>query len=481
MPVNLAQLVAVGLLAVAVGLGALGARTLLRPVAAIPGRIALAPAADAQKSGPDAAIKAAPSDEATGSLKNNHRRVKFDNGLTVHLRPISGAKQTALVILYSVGSDHDPAGRSGLGHLVEHVYLTAAAGREKARTVEEFMRRYPDGANGQTGDRYTMFATLFPAQDLNDELRDAAARMSDLRITAADLERERPGLLEQIRNMFGGMPALAAQNHARELVRPTPGEGQHGGELAQIRSATVDEVQAHWARYYKPRNAIVALAGAFDPAGAAKAIKTHFAGLAAGEPAPNSHATGTPQFGAVRELKVKPMQPTDVTTIALAYPAPEPGSALYAPFLVLVSRLQAASSKLGGGPFPFPVYFTPLDDGAVVIVSSPAQKGENAAKAIARLEAFVAETIGPQLHHRELVATSQELAPILGATAIPDEVLGQNPYGVAFELGRWEQLGVDPVALGRSIEAVANPDLRRVATEVFAPSRHAGAFVVVEK
>jgi zinc protease len=474
MPVNLPQLAAAGLLAV-------GARALVRPVAANPGPVALAPAAAAQQSGPDGAFNAAPSDEKTGSSKHDHRRIKFDNGLTVHLRPNSGAKQTALVILYSVGSDHDPAGRSGLGNLVEHVYLTAAAGREKARTVDEFMRRYPDGANAQTGDRYTMFATLFPANDLNDELRDAAARMSDLRITAADLERERPHVLEQIGNMFGGMAALAAQNHARQLVRPSPGAGRHGGELAQIRAATVDEVQAHWARYYKPRNAIVALTGEFDPAEAAKAIKTHFAGLAAGEPARLPHDPGTPQFGAVRELKVKPMQPTDVTTVALAYPAPEPGSALYAPFLVQVSRLAAASSKLGGGPFPFPVYFTPLDDGAVVIVSSPAQKGENAAKSIARLEAFVAETIGPPLHHRELVATSQELGPNLGAEAIPDDVLGQNPYGVAFELGRWEQLGVDPAALARSIEAVADPDLRWVATEVFAPSRHSGAFVVVEK
>ena len=151
----------------------------------------------------------------------------LDNGLTVYLRRIAGAKQTALVILYSVGNDHDPTGRSGLGHLVEHLYLTAAAGGEKARTVEEFARRYPDGANAQTGDRYTMFATQFPAKDLNDELRDAAARMSDLRITAGDLERERPRLLEEIGNMFGDMPALAAQNQARELVRPTPGSGRH--------------------------------------------------------------------------------------------------------------------------------------------------------------------------------------------------------------------------------------------------------------
>ena len=457
------------------------ARTLVRPVVPNPGGIALASAGAAQHPGPDAAVKAAPGDEKTGSLNRHHARVKFDNGLTVHLRPIAGAKQTALVNLYSVGNDHDPTGRSGLGHLVEHLYLMAAAGGEKTRTVEEFMRRYPDGANGQTGDRYTMFATVFPAKDLNDELRDAAARMSDLRITAADLERERPRLLEEIGNMFGDMPALAAQNHARELVRPTPSSGRHGGQPAQIRAATVDNVRAHWTRYYKPRNAIVALAGEFDSAEAAKAIKTHFEGLAAGEPAPMPHNPGTPQFGAVRELKAKPMEITDVTTVSLAYPAPQPGSELYAPFLVLVSRLQAASSKLGGGPFPFPVYFTPIDDGAVVVVSSPAQSGENAAKAIARLEAFVAETIGPPLHHRELVATNREFAPLLGTSALPDELLGQNPYGVAFQLGRCEQVGIDPVALGRSIEAVTDPELRRVGTAVFAPSRHAGAFVVAEK
>ena len=77
----------------------------------------------------------------------------------------------------------------GIAHLAEHVYLTSAAGEEKARTTEEFSRRYPDGANGQTGDRYTVFATTFPEKELDAELQDAAARMGDLRVTAEDLER----------------------------------------------------------------------------------------------------------------------------------------------------------------------------------------------------------------------------------------------------------------------------------------------------
>ena len=74
-------------------------------------------------------------------------RFTLGNGLTVLLRPIRGTKSIALNVLYSIGSDHDPAGHSGLTHMLEHLYITAAAGPEKARTAEEFARRYEMGAN----------------------------------------------------------------------------------------------------------------------------------------------------------------------------------------------------------------------------------------------------------------------------------------------------------------------------------------------
>src|SRR6516225_4133175 len=114
---------------------------------------------------------------------------RLENGLTVILRPIRGCDETALVVLFDIGGDHDPRGRCGLGHLVEHVYVTAAAGDEKMRTADACVQRYRGGWNAQTGDRYTVIATVFARDDLPKELRDAAARMGDLRVTAEDLER----------------------------------------------------------------------------------------------------------------------------------------------------------------------------------------------------------------------------------------------------------------------------------------------------
>ncbi len=109
--------------------------------------------------------------------------------------------------------------------------------------------------------------------------------MSDLRLSSETLEQEKARLLEEVQNMFANFPPLAAQNNARELIRPTPDGGRCGGQPDQVRALRTKDVQEHLGRYYRPRNAIVSIAGAFDPAAARKAISAHFAGLAPGKTA----------------------------------------------------------------------------------------------------------------------------------------------------------------------------------------------------
>jgi zinc protease len=179
-------------------------------------------------------------------------------------------------------------------------------------------------------------------------------------------------------------------------------------------------------------------------------------------------------------LTVSSSIPNAQPMACLAYAAPQPGSAQYAPFLVLISRLWAGAEKLGGGQSSMPVFFTPLDDGAFVAVSSPAKTGETTKMALTRLETFVAETIEPPLRDSERAATQQQIGFFLGTIDLPDEVL-QNVYGVAFSLGRREQLGIDSARLKRAVEAVSEPDLRRVAKQVFAPTQHAAVFVTLEQ
>jgi zinc protease len=385
-------------------------------------------------------------------------------------------------LVYNLGGDHDPKGRSGLAHLVEHLYVTAAAGKQPARSAEEYFRSFPSGCNAQTGDRYTVFATVFPKAQLDAELRDAAARMVDLRITSADLERERSRLLDEVANMFGRFPALGAMNQARELIRPTPHGGRKGGQPERVRTITLEEIQTHWKRFYKPGNAILVVAGPVDPAAVRRAVTERFGGLPPGERVPAAAAPGAAKFGTIREVSIRSALPQAGNEACLAFRAPGPGSELYAPFLVLVSRLLAsASAKLDVGGGRMPVYFPALDDPEMLALTVAAKPGEGTKPVLARLEAIVADAVKPPLRPGEVASVRQMLGFPLGLGDIPDRFLAQNPYGVAFSLARREQLGIDPAKLDRALDAVTDQDLRRAATAVFSPDRHAGAVISVEK
>jgi zinc protease len=406
-------------------------------------------------------------------------RFTLDNGMAVRIRPIQGASRVALLVLYKVGGDHDPWGRSGLSHLAEHLYVTSAAGEAPARTAEAFFRRYPDGCNAQTGDRYTVIATVFPKHDLEKELREAAARMGDLRITTTDLDRERPRLLDEVANMFGRIPTLGAVNLARERIRPTPRGGRKGGLPEQVAAITLHDIREHWRRYYKPRNAILVLAGAVDEGVATQTVKNHFAKLPRGEELPQPADPVAPQVGVVREAAVRTFRPQTAPVACVAYAAPNPGTELYAPFLVLASRFWAASlpPDAGGEAGRPSLYFPLLEDPAMLGVSATARPGEVSEEAIARLDSFVADAVSKSLRDDERASTRQAFAMFLGTAELPDGALAQNPYGVALALARREQLGIDPAALGIAFDTFTERDLRRAAAEIFAPDQRVGVWL----
>ena len=119
----------------------------------------------------------------------------------------------AVVVLYDVGELHDPPGKSGLGHLVEHIYVTAATPSTPQRTAQQFMENYRkeiaglviSQCNAQTGDDYTVLAGVVPPNRLEEEIKQAAQRMSQLKIEQSDLDREVPRMMEEIHNMFEGI------------------------------------------------------------------------------------------------------------------------------------------------------------------------------------------------------------------------------------------------------------------------------------
>ena len=162
--------------------------------------------------------------------------------------------------------DHDPAGESGRAHLLEHLYATSATDTSTARDMNQLVERYAGQLNMQTGHDYTVIAGVVGADAVTEELKDAASRMTSLRVTQEDLEREIPRMLLELRNMYGGIPGLAGINHVRNRLHAIPAGGRFGGADEHLEAMRVDGLQDAWRDYYQPNNAILVLAGGFDVA-----------------------------------------------------------------------------------------------------------------------------------------------------------------------------------------------------------------------
>ncbi|MCA9306707.1 MAG: insulinase family protein [Phycisphaerales bacterium] len=421
----------------------------------------------------------------TTTHAGNADRFTLDNGMRVILRPIDGAQSTALVTLFTIGERHDPAGASGMAHMMEHLLVTAAAGNIPARTAEVWFTTYAPplgGANAQTGEDYTVLATVFPNEHLESELDDLAARLEGLTITQSDLDRELPRLELELSNMFGGIPHLASMNLAREAIRPS-GEGfRKGGLIDQLRAVTVDQAQRFADAYYKPRNALVVIAGGFDADQTRALIEQHVADIESGDAPPPMRnranlADVPPQSIAIDAADWNQGAPI-VITRAIAAPAPD--SPHYAPFLVHITRLfqkAMASYKPGDAP---PVQYALIDDPHTLYIAATATSEDELDNARDKIDELIkAATIESADKPVDTPMTAMQFGWMFGSTDVPEAALVNNPYGVAFALGRAELMGINWPTLRGRLNNLTREDMESAAESIFSESNSAEVIVSV--
>ncbi len=412
----------------------------------------------------------------TGNQTSSVTEYQLDNGLPVILRRIRGTRLVTLVILYSIGEDHDPRGKSGMGHLIEHLYVTAAAGSAKARNIGEYIARYPDGWNAQTGRDYTVIATVFPKERLESEIQDAAARMREFSITENDLKREIPRIEQELSNMYSAIPALVAQNLASEMVVAHRLGARKGGVVEQIKSIDLENLRKRIKTLYKPQNATIIIAGGIEPEELRKAIDREFATINSGDRIGLPPSFPRPSYGKTEKKRIHRQFPEVQSHVAIAFSTPKPLEELFPAFMIVAARLQLNSSQLNPPQGVFPLTYAPLDRPEVLIVNLPVGKNEEIQSVLNRLKRFVTGTASKNLDKRDIEATKQVFGFTLGLQEYPDKVLANNVYGVAFSLGRWAQLGIDSKRLLEDIGRVTQEDLKK-ATEVYFDILNCGSVV----
>ena len=202
---------------------------------------------------------------------------KLDNGLKVVLTRDTTAPTVTVGVYYHIGFRIEPRGRTGFAHLFEHLMFQGSGNLGKM----EFIRLVEGNGgvlNGSTRFDYTNYYQIVPAHVLETVLWAEADRMKALAITQANLENQQGVVKNEVRDAtmnapYGGFPWLTMPQVANENWY-----NAHNfyGDLADLDAATLEDAKSFFDTYYAPNNAVLVVAGDFDPAAARAAIARYF-------------------------------------------------------------------------------------------------------------------------------------------------------------------------------------------------------------
>jgi len=272
-------------------------------------------------------------------------RATLGNGLRVVLSPDRSSPVVAVAVYYDVGIRSEPEGRTGFAHLFEHLMFQGSSSLEKMEHVK-YVQSSGGTLNGSTRLDYTNYYEALPAHALERALFLEADRMRSPRVTEENLANQIAVVKEEIRvnvlnQPYGGFPWLTLPP---VLFETFPNAHNGYGGFEDLESATVDDAQDFFDRYYAPGNAVLVVGGDLDAADTMRLVERHFGDVPAravperpdfDEPAPTSER---------RAQHVDTHAPAPA--LALGWRLPDPADlAAYLPFVVLSSALTTGDAS----------------------------------------------------------------------------------------------------------------------------------------
>ncbi len=204
---------------------------------------------------------------------------RLTNGLHVTLSEDHTAPIVAVNLWYHVGSANERDGLTGFAHLFEHMLFQ---GSEHVGTNEHFetIQRAGGTLNGSTWLERTNYFETVPSNHLESILWLEADRMGFLLpgMTQQKLDLQRDVVKNERRWSMDNQPYGTWWEKLPALCYPPTHPFHHSliGSMEDLSAASLEDVASFFRTYYTPDNAVLSIAGDFDPAQARAAIERYF-------------------------------------------------------------------------------------------------------------------------------------------------------------------------------------------------------------
>lgn len=271
---------------------------------------------------------------------------KLPNGLRVILSEDHTTPTVVVAVYYNIGFRIEPRDRTGFAHLFEHMMFQGSENLGKMEFVN-MVQKNGGILNGSTRFDFTNYFEVMPAHKLETALWAEADRMKGLAITQENLTNQQGVVKNEVKvnvlnQPYGGFPWLDMPQYANENWY-----NAHNfyGDLADLDSAKLEDVDKFFKTFYAPNNAALALVGDFSTTEAKEWIAKYF------ESIPSAELPAKPDISEPRQEKEKRITKEDKLAnkpaIAVAYKMPERNTPeYYAMGLIDQLLVQGNDSKL---------------------------------------------------------------------------------------------------------------------------------------
>jgi len=224
----------------------------------------------------------------------NLLRTTLDNGLKILIRESHTAPVVSFWAWYRVGSRNEREGITGISHWVEHM-LFKGTERWPSGSTDQAIAREGGVFNGMTWYDFTTYYETLPAHKFSLALDIESDRMSNVMITEDEVESERTVIISERQGrensprfqLTEAVDAAAFQEH--------PYGHETLGHLRDLQAMTRDDLYAYYRTYYRPNNALLAIAGDFNAGEIERVTERYFADIPRGDAIPPVTATEPPQ------------------------------------------------------------------------------------------------------------------------------------------------------------------------------------------
>ncbi len=190
-------------------------------------------------------------------------QITLENGLRVIGERIPHFRSASVGLWLGAGSQFEAADEAGVSHFLEHMVFKGTE-RRTARQIAEEM----DAVGGQLNAFTAKECTCFYARVVDEHLPLAMDVIADMAthpaFDPAEMEKEKGVVIEEI---------AMAEDTPEDLVHEQLMLAHYGdqavarpilGTEASVSGCSRERLSGYWARMYRPKNAVLSVAGSYD-------------------------------------------------------------------------------------------------------------------------------------------------------------------------------------------------------------------------